>query len=815
MLTGAALALTLAFLLENPVEAAALGAGSSGGEDDGLEGGPNQRQARARRGGPAEDPTGEDGGAVRSPAAPPQAVGGGVSHGGSVAAGIVMGSDLAGLGRRSLGQGVPLDGTDGGGALAPILEPPPLGGRRLQRGLGRTAAPGDAADLAAKAGDGSNATDPPGQRVEILVDRREGVVARSVEGPALVELSANQVGLDSARLDLTAARRPVLAVDSLRSFDGLALSVLGAAELRQQSHNLAVAGSVIEGGGSDGSYRIAARDVLRYGLRAGGAGLVAVQDRVVGLQGSQLRDGGGQDNLDIAAELALTLGGSSGSGPMEGQVVLVSTAVDHTTIQLGDGADTVRIASRVSAQEATGPFQAAGVLPIWDRLALTSRAVGLASSLLNTGGGDDTVEIVATAGEAVALEDSRIQLGPGNDRLLLRGDMQRSWIEPGSGANAVVVEGSVDNGFVVLHPEGSTAMALADGADSLVLVGEGGIGLRTGGGDDRITVAGRPVGWLDGGAGRDALLLALPVDNGSAITASLALTLQGPNRGQAGALAFEGLETLALGDGDSRLVIEPGGALEGLLLGGSGSDGLDYGGWTVGVEVDLDQGSATGIAAGMAGGIAGFEAVRGGQGNDQLVAGPGSIWLDGGAGDDRLSFDPLAARRGGTPLNLLGGSGRDLFVVAGLDPLLLAAADAGAGTGSPWGLQPAAGHPLPSLADLVLSNGPRGELLLSDRLAWQRSGILAGIGGSEAPLELSPSGLEGLGQARMLPIAPLEALLAGIGAGPPQLAIATGPAASELVLLGGAAGSVGLASLPALQTPSPSLAPSLAAPHPA
>jgi len=122
---------------------------------------------------------------------------------------------------------------------------------------------------------------------------------------------------------------------------------------------------------------------------------------------------------------------------------------------------------------------------------------------------------------------------------------------------------------------------------------------------------------------------------------------------------------------------------------------------------------------------------------------------------------------------------------------------------------------LPSLADLVLSNGPRGELLLSDRLAWQRSGILAGIGGSEAPLELSPSGLEGLGQARMLPIAPLEALLAGIGAGPPQLAIATGPAASELVLLGGAAGSVGLASLPALQTPSPSLAPSLAAPHPA
>lgn len=814
VLTGAALALTLAFLLENPVEAAAFGAGSSGAEDDGLEGGANQRPLRPRPGRPADDPSG-DGDVLRSPAAAPLGTGDGGSMAGSVIAGLSLGSEGAGLERRSLGEDAGLEGADGGLALGSIPEssPPgtsPRGGRGLIRGRGATGPSGATTDTAVMAGDDTAPPALPGQRLEIRVERREGVVARSVEGPSLAELGANQVGLINARLDLSAARQPELVIASLRSLDGLALSVLGSAELRQQSQNRAVAASLIEGGSSDGSYRIAARDVLRYGLRAGGSGLVAIQNRVVGLQSSQLRDGGGRHSLAIDADLALSLGGSSASGPVQGQVVLTSAAVERSAIQLGDGADAVRITSRVSAQEAASPFPTAAVLPIWNRLALTSRALGLAGSLLSTGGGDDVVAITATAGEAVALEDSRIQLGPGNDRLLLQGDVQGSWIEPGSGANAVVVEGTVSGSTLVLDPEGQTAVELSDGADSLMLAGEGGISLRTGGGDDRISVAGRPVGWLEGGPGRDVLVLAPAADT----PATPLLVVQGGNRGVAGALSFEGIESLALGDGDSRVVIEPGAALDGALLGDGGSDALDYGGWTDGVAVDLDLGSATGISDGKAGGIAGFETVRGGQGNDELVAGAGSIRLDGGAGEDRLRFDPLAARRGGASLSLLGGSGRDLFVVAGLDPLLLAAQAPEAGTGWSWGRPPNDGGPLPSLADLMLSNGPEGELLLSDRLAWQRSGILSGLGDGVEPLELTPSGLEGLGQVRMLPIAPLEALLAGIGSGPPQLAIATGPAASELVLLGGAMGSHGLAALPALQLPAPALAPSPASPHP-
>ena len=58
----------------------------------------------------------------------------------------------------------------------------------------------------------------------------------------------------------------------------------------------------------------------------------------------------------------------------------------------------------------------------------------------------------------------------------------------------------------------------------------------------------------------------------------------------------------------------------------------------------------------------------------------------------------------------------------------------------------------------------------------------------------------------LLPIAPLASLLAGIGSGPPQLAIATDPVVSQLVLLGPSRLSVDLALLPGLHTPPSSAA---------
>ena len=147
--------------------------------------------------------------------------------------------------------------------------------------------------------------------------------------------------------------------------------------------------------------------------------------------------------------------------------------------------------------------------------------------------------------------------------------------------------------------------------------------------------------------------------------------------------------------------------------------------------------------------------------------------------------------------------GRDIFVLAGLDPLLLASPAAGDFPGSPQlGASIPSPRLLPSLDDLRLVIGPRGELQLSDRLGWRGGGILAAADpAANGLVELLPSGLEGLGQSRRLPIAPLPALLAGIGTGPPQLAIATDSGASQLVLLGPARLSVELALLPAFHSP--------------
>jgi hypothetical protein len=148
-----------------------------------------------------------------------------------------------------------------------------------------------------------------------------------------------------------------------------------------------------------------------------------------------------------------------------------------------------------------------------------------------------------------------------------------------------------------------------------------------------------------------------------------------------------------------------------------------------------------------------------------------SLMLRAGGGDDRLW---LPAGPHGGSLSLWGEGGRDLW--------MLPAAPSGGGSLVLADLQ---WEPLPGVA--------LGPPRLSDDLAW-----------GDAPTPLIPSGPEGLGQARLLPIAPLEQLLAGLspaGGVPldPQLAIATGSNGSQLLWLDPlAAGPSVLASLPAL-----------------
>lgn len=847
-LTGIALALTLTFLLENPAQALEADGRDGARPDDPLREGASPGGATApptRSAHPASASEGSEGTVPGSAAA---AGSQSPTHGTQLSSLAALGGQPSGFASRSpqpisadaqpapfSGPGfeavvpsprLPIAATPGAEAAAfdPSDQSGPSDPSDLPAAVPITVASpgnGDAVNGIAKPEGGRGVPGelptlepaalpvPARQSLQIRIDRQESVVARTVEGVSSVVLNAHQTGLQGTRLDATQSWRPEISVDSIRRNGGLALSALDAAQLHQKSLHQAVSDSAIAGP-AGGSYRITALDVLRLGLQGEQGGQIAVDARVEGLVNSLLSAEAeqGQTSLSIAADLELSLGGAAGSGSLQGRIELFSTAVNRSRIRLGADADTVQIASRIGRNAIVSPLAFAPAAANWQAVTVNSRAVGLGNSELITGDGADLVTIETEADEALALENSLVQLGGGDDRLLLRGGVLGSRIEPGEGRNRVEASAAVHNSVLGLNGAGVTNLRLSAADDSIRVEGEGGVIITAGDGDDRLQVAGSPIGLLDGGAGQDTLELLRSGQRGpQGPLPPQEVEIQGANRGRLDALTFASVESILLPDGGSRVRIDPLGSLEGSLQGGAGIDSLDYGAWSSGITVDLGQGSAGAVGNGGASRAPGFEGVLGGTGADHLIAGADSLWIDGGAGDDWLEFNLFERTEGAAPLRITGSGGRDLFVLAGLDPLLLAspAALESSGSHNP-GFGPSTVVPSLrgqfSLADLALTLGPAGELQLSDRLALRSGGILAaGASAAEDLVELIPSGLDGLGQSRRLPIASLPALLAGIGSGAPQLAIATDPVASQLVLLGPSRFSVELALLPALHDP--------------
>jgi hypothetical protein len=118
-----------------------------------------------------------------------------------------------------------------------------------------------------------------------------------------------------------------------------------------------------------------------------------------------------------------------------------------------------------------------------------------------------------------------------------------------------------------------------------------------------------------------------------------------------------------------------------------------------------------------------------------------------------------------------GGAGRDLFVISGLEQ------------GAPLGWDGLSG--LPQLLDLDLGFNGTSGIALTDEIGWVQTQTLPGGESQQSFERLTPSGLEGIGDARLLPIAPLEQLLAGMASDTQQLAIASdGSGGGQLYLLG-------------------------------
>ena len=265
------------------------------------------------------------------------------------------------------------------------------------------------------------------------------------------------------------------------------------------------------------------------------------------------------------------------------------------------------------------------------------------------------------------LIDSRIELGDGDDVLVLSGPGFRvdggagddhlklldgvATFDGGPGADRMEAAAGKTATVDYSQREGALAVTIGDGANDGEPgegddVGPGIISVRGGRGDDAIA-AGQDLSALSGGPGDDRLI-------------------GGPARD--GLSGGAGDDVVSGGPGDDSFSDETGADL---IRGGDGRDTMSYanhGPNARGVDVTLDDRPGDGDPGENDDVGADVEVVQGGAGDDRLTGGPGAQELDGalgadlvsgGAGDDRLIASGSFGDR------VAGGPGRDELVVAG------------------------------------------------------------------------------------------------------------------------------------------------------
>ena len=271
-----------------------------------------------------------------------------------------------------------------------------------------------------------------------------------------------------------------------------------------------------------------------------------------------------------------------------------------------------------------------------DRFTIEGGEVGT----LNGGGGNN--RFVFTS-KMKGFIDSVISYR-GNDRLEMQGGDLFS-ADLGHGNNVVTI-GGTGQVQALNTLNGDDTITLTTGKVGKIDAGSGNNTITTGtrwtesittrDGADRITVGSGKAGTIDSGAGNDVVDLR----NGRA---DYVATSDGDDRVQLGSLAAMFVD---LGNGDDTISLAPFNPEWGVqILGGSGSDTIDFSGFTRSVRFDLSiegQWQNVGGASDDADPVAGYvaqtwvENVTGGKGADRLTGNGSANTLSGGAGNDRL-----------------------------------------------------------------------------------------------------------------------------------------------------------------------------------
>ena len=738
--------------------------------------------------------------------------------------GLVPGSgdplaDLAGAGSAvQVAAGLALAGWSGEGmaeegAFTADLQASGGGGVPGGQGAGGGASGGG--DGAAGGGDG--AVQPPPPKVLLVqVQSLIGADGLSVEGPAHASATVRQVGLENTLLDMRDSDADVLAVVSESAVPVSAVSALDAATLEAITQQVALLDSRVITGESTSVVVIRAQELLDFTLDAGTQAIAGIDSQVAALRGSELMAPNADELVALLAQTGLRFEALGLPEQAAIMVQLLNQALDNSVVLLGDGNNTVVIDSVVD-----GFLTLPAVDGLQGDVSLNAQAVGLDGSRLESGAGDDLVLIrsfVDLALENLPDEEDPEAAGPDDSTQL--------------------TYGNAANGDIA-NPDAPVVLALplqvSTTTDAIALRNSR---VDLGAGNDQLLLEGsNQNSSVDGGSGLDLLVLA-PAD-----ADPLEVMVHGANAFTAGSLEVASIEALVLGDGDDHVSLNQAGRLDDLLVGGDGVDTIDYSSRAEAVLVDLDRGIATDVGAGRPGALVDFEAVIGSQADDQLFFSSAAASVDAGDGDDvlYLRWAPwMASAEIGTLVT--GGAGENLFVLDGLDAPMpsdwdgksglpvfmdlkvawpaaattpaapestvspaLSMATAAVGDQASGGIAVSGTQDVSTPLSIPVSSTPAESsvgLGLSDRFAVTYAVSDGNSRSMRRIRRLTPSGIEGIGDAQLLPIAPTADLLSGasLGVSPtssPQLAIGIDDDESATLyqLGGGSASGSGVSSL--------------------
>ena len=624
--------------------------------------------------------------------------------------------------------------------------------------------------------------------LRILASNQEEVTSRSVEGAADIHWLGAQVGLADGILDLSQSTIGNLVIQSDQGFRGLALSVNKDANLFHGSTNAALFQAHVITGPESGTTWIHANQLLTLAAQNAGSLRVGIEASLAAMEQSKLVDLGGDDIIDLGANQQLTFSDGNLAQQQNLRIAIDSYGMINSSLAMGPGNNWISINSTV------GPWQLGlgGLIDLLARnqdwgLSLQARAIAMDHSQLDSGAGNDQVWVTATLDPAIgsqltafaanprahielqqiAARGSSLNLGPGDDQLRLGGDVLASTIDLGTGTNQLIFDTGASHTTILMGDGSTNRIILGNKANTINLHGGERLNLYGGQAEDRISLSqGAPTGLIDGAGGLDTIITTGSPQGGGSV-----LTLGGADWGMLDGLSILNIESIQLGPGNDQVMVSEGAWLTGQLAGGAGLDTLDFSANQTPITIRLAPGLISEPGQASMGPMTGFERVWGGRGGDQFLLG-----------------NPSTSGTGLPGVEIRGGPGIDQFLWDPMEPSWPHGMDQGSG--------------LPSLADLQIMTKADGGIGLTDQIGWASSNREGGSMALGSVQLLTPSSLDALGDSRLLPIAPIEQLLAGqanLGSqAVNQLAIGTTATGAELLALGARGGYGVIAHLPAI-----------------